>query len=131
MTDTPFHSQASNFFDCLKTGVDNRTGQFTLALVLPLPPANHLCGPALSLNLAFNTLGSMSDRGYGQGWNLGLSELYLDQETTRLTLTSGEQFAIDMDTSSFAIDQPLRFLDQKLETLQLLQQAYLRLHQTY
>lgn len=123
MTDTPFHSQASNFFDCLKTGVDNRTGQFTLALVLPLPPANHLCGPALSLNLAFNTLGSMSDRGYGQGWNLGLSELYLDQETTRLTLTSGEQFAIDMDTSSFAIDQPLRFLDQKLETLQLLQQA--------
>lgn len=38
MTDTPFHSQASNFFDCLKTGVDNRTGQFTLALVLPLPP---------------------------------------------------------------------------------------------
>lgn len=120
---TPLLTQASNFLDFMKTGVDNRTGQFTLALALPLPPANQLCGPSLPITLAFSTLASNIDKGYGLGWSLGLCELYLDQEGTRLSLSSGEQFAIDLDHSSFQVDSQLCFLDQKLGNLQLRQQA--------
>lgn len=121
MTDTALHTQASNFLDVLKTGVDNRTGQFTLAIALPLPPANLLCGPSLAITLAFSTLGSRVNRGYGLGWNLGLSELNLNQGT--LSLGSGEQFAIDQDTSSFNINHPLNFIDQKLKALKVTPQA--------
>ncbi|QXI39438.1 RHS repeat domain-containing protein [Pseudomonas xantholysinigenes] len=123
MINTPLHSQAGNFLDCLKTGVDNRTGQFTLALALPLPPANQLCGPTLTPTLSFSTLGSMLNNGFGLGWSLGLSQLYMDQDGTHLSLASGEQFAIDLDTSSFAIDSQLAFLDQKLKALRLTQLA--------
>ncbi|MDH0303573.1 MULTISPECIES: hypothetical protein [unclassified Pseudomonas] len=117
------HTQASNFLDFMKTGVDNRTGQFTLALALPLPPANQLCGPALPVTLSFASLASNLDKGYGLGWSLGLSELYLDQDSTRLSLSSGERFAIDLDRSSFLVDSHLAFLDQKLDSLRLRQQA--------
>ncbi|MDH0647250.1 hypothetical protein N5D48_19505 [Pseudomonas sp. GD03858] len=117
------HTQASNFLDFMKTGVDNRTGQFTLALALPLPPANQLCGPSLPVTLSFASLASNVDKGYGLGWSLNLSELYLDQDSTRLSLASGEQFAIDLDRSSFLIDSRLSFLDQKLDSLRLRQQA--------
>ncbi|MDF9617540.1 hypothetical protein P5705_07785 [Pseudomonas entomophila] len=109
------HTQASNFLDFMKTGVDNRTGQFTLALALPLPPANQLRGPALSVTLAFSLLASRANRGYGMGWTLGLSEL--DQH--RLRLASGEQYAIDQEASTFLPGTPLTFIDQKLKTLRV------------
>ncbi|MDR2309092.1 MAG: hypothetical protein LBE53_18125 [Paucimonas sp.] len=113
------HTQASNFLDFMKTGVDNRTGQFTLAVALPLPPANQLSGPALSLTLAFSVLASRVNRGYGLGWSLGLSEL--DQDTLRLA--SGEQYVIDQEASTFAPETPLTFIDQKLATLRVIPQA--------
>ncbi|QXH36755.1 hypothetical protein [Pseudomonas muyukensis] len=109
------HTQASNFLDFMKTGVDHRTGQFTLALTLPLPPANQLNGPALSLTLAFSVLGSSTNRGYGLGWSLCLSEL----DRHRLRLASGEQYAIDQEASTFAPGCPLHFIDQKLKTLRV------------
>ncbi|UXZ45050.1 RHS repeat domain-containing protein [Pseudomonas soli] len=109
------HTQASNFLGFMKTGVDNRTGQFTLAVSLPLPPANQLSGPALSVTLAFSVLGSSINKGYGLGWTIGLSEL--DRNTLRLA--SGEQYAIDQDASTFAPDTPLTFTDQKLPTLRV------------
>lgn len=109
------HTQASNFLDFMKTGVDNRTGQFNLAIVLPLPPANKLSGPALSITLAFSVLGSSVNKGYGSGWTIGLSEL--DRNTLRLA--SGEQYAIDQETSTFTPDTPLTFTDQKLPTLRV------------
>ncbi|MFJ4388378.1 RHS repeat domain-containing protein [Pseudomonas soli] len=112
------HTQASNFLDFMKTGVNNRTGQFTLAIALPLPPANQLSGPALSITLAFSMLGSNVNKGYGLGWTLGLSEL--DGNTLRLA--SGEQYAVDQDASTFAADTPLTFSDQKLPTLRVIPQ---------
>ncbi|WP_459206588.1 hypothetical protein ACSMEV_19460 [Pseudomonas sp. MLB6B] len=111
------HTQASNFTDFVKTGVDARTGQFTLALALPLPPANQLAGPAASLSLSFSTLASTIDQGYGLGWNLGLSEVDLDQHNPRLSLGSGDRYAIDLSGSGMAVGESLRFLDLKLETV--------------
>jgi YD repeat-containing protein len=113
------HTQAGNFLDFLKTGVDNRTGQFTLAITLPLPPANQLRGPALSITLAFSVLGSSVSQGYGLGWTFGLSDFDLKS----LRLGSGEQYAIDQDASTFAVDTPLTFIDQKLKTLRVTPQA--------
>ena len=117
------HTQASNFLDCYKTGVDNRTGQFTLAIALPLPPANQLCGPSLSLTLSFDMLASTANRGYGLGWNLGLSELDLNQQAPSLRLGSGERFAIDLDASALSNNGQLAFFDLKLNTLRVTTQA--------
>ncbi|WP_449433671.1 hypothetical protein [Pseudomonas putida] len=112
------HSQAGNFLDFMKTGVDARTGQFTLAISLPLPPANALCGPALPITLTFSLLSSMVNRGYGLGWSLGLSELNLNQGVARLSLASGEQFAVDLDASSLSEGGQLVFADQRLNNVQ-------------
>ncbi|MEN8639187.1 RHS repeat domain-containing protein [Pseudomonas sichuanensis] len=117
------HTQAGNFLDFLKTGVDHRTGQFTLAIALPLPPANQLCGPALTLTLSFNLLSSALDRGYGQGWALGLSEIDLDQNAANLRLSSGEQFAVDLSASPFTANGRLVLHDQKLTTFLVTWQA--------
>ena len=123
MRDAPLHSQAGNFLDCFKTAVDNRTGQFCLAIALPVPPANQLCGPTLSVTLAFSTLASSCNRGYGLGWSLGLSEINLDQDNPRLSLSSGEQFAIDLINSDPCSDGRLAFFDQKLPTFTVTRQA--------
>lgn len=113
------HTQAGNFSDFIKTGVDPRTGQFTLALGLPLPPANQLCGPLLSPTLTFTTLGSAVDRGFGLGWSLGLSEINLDQHAPSVRLSSGEQFAIDLRRSNFDPGGSLLLPDQKLQSVQV------------
>ncbi|WP_296179888.1 hypothetical protein [Pseudomonas sp. UBA1879] len=111
------HTQATNFMDFIKTGVDARTGQFTLAFQLPLIPANNLAGPALSPTLSFSLLGSTRNRGFGFGWSLDLSEINLHQEAPSLRLSSGESFAIDMDASDLSEGQELVLFDAKLKAM--------------
>lgn len=111
------HTQATNFMDFIKTGVDARTGQFTLAFKLPLIPANHLAGPALSPTLSFGVLGSTRNRGYGFGWSLDLSEINLHQDAPTLSLSSGERFAIDMERSDLSAGSELVLLDAKIKSM--------------
>jgi YD repeat-containing protein len=111
------HTQATNFMDFIKTGVDARTGQFTLAFQLPLIPANHLAGPALSPTLSFSVLGSTRNRGFGFGWSLDLSEINLHQDAPSLRLSSGESFAIDLDASDLSPGQTLVLFDAKLPSM--------------
>lgn len=117
MSTHEIHSQASNYPGFVKTGVDPRTGQFTLAISLPLPPANNLAGPALTPILAFSSMGSTQNRGFGLGWTLNLSQLSLDPDASSLRLTSGEQFAVDWDNSDLSIGGKLVLLDYKLQSL--------------
>lgn len=119
MSTYDIHSQASNFLGFVKTGVDPRTGQFTLAMTLPLPPANHLAGPSLAPTLVFSPLGSMNNRGFGLGWSFNLSELNLNPDAPTLRLCSGEQFAVDWDNSDFAVGGKLQLLDYKLRAMQV------------
>lgn len=114
MSTSPIHSQASNFLGFVKTGVDPRTGQFTLAMSVPLPPANNLAGPSLTPTLSFSSLGSAQHRGFGLGWSLNLSELKLNPDGALLRLASGEQYAVDWEQSDLSIGGTLRFLDYKL-----------------
>ena len=106
------YSQASNFFTHVSTGVDPRTGQFTLAVQLPLTPGNDLAGPAVSASLVFSPLASANNQGFGRGWSLTLSEL--DRSRKSVRLSDGAQYAIDMDRSDFTDGGELVFFDRKL-----------------
>jgi len=114
------YSQASNFPSHVTTGVDPRTGQFTLALELPMGAANNLAGPSISASLAFSSLGSAIDRGFGRGWSLAMSEL--DLISGSLRLSTGEQYAVDMDLSDFGSGGALVFFDQKLMSFRVISQ---------
>ncbi len=117
MSTSEIYSQASNFLGFVKTGVDPRTGQFTLAMSLPLAPANHLTGPSLSPTLAFNSLASTHDSGFGLGWSLNLSTLTLTPQESTLSLVSGEHYAVDWENSDVSVGGKLMLLDQKVQTL--------------
>ncbi|WP_255431949.1 hypothetical protein [Pantoea sp. Ap-967] len=123
MSTEQIHTQAFNFSDHFKCGVDPRTGQFTLALALPLAAGNQLRGPSLSPNLSFNTLTSAIDKGYGLGWSLHVSEVDLDTEYPVLNLASGERFAIDLSASDLSGSAPWPLVDQKLEVVRLSRQV--------
>jgi YD repeat-containing protein len=110
------HTQATHFMDCIKTGVDARTGQFTLAFQLPLLPANNLAGPSITPTLTFSVLGSTRDKGFGLGWSLDLSELNLHQDAPSLRLSSGEHFAVDLDSTPFTPGSELTLFDAKLKS---------------
>ncbi|MBA6092191.1 hypothetical protein H4C81_25470 [Pseudomonas monteilii] len=62
------HSNATNFQSFLQSGVDPRTGQYTLAIKLPTLAGNDLIGPQLPLQLAFSPLNDQ-DSGFGKGWS--------------------------------------------------------------
>lgn len=85
------HSNAANFQSFLQNGVDPRTGQYTLAIALPVLAGNDLIGPQLPLRLAFNPLND-EDSGFGKGWALSLTEYV--PGTQILTLHSGETFKV-------------------------------------
>lgn len=111
------YSQAQNFLGVVSTAVDSRTGQFMLAINLPTLIANHLCGPTLTFNLSYSAMASLQNSGYGLGWSLALSELVLNATSSRLRLSSGEQFSIDRERSEQTADARLVFLDHKLNDI--------------
>ncbi|MHC8388498.1 RHS repeat domain-containing protein [Pseudomonas sp. MDT2-39-1] len=108
------YSQAGNFLSHVSTGVDPRTGQFTLAAKLPGLQANALAGPVISPALHFSPLASHSDAGFGRGWQLGVSTL--DLNANRISLSTGEQFRLDRHKSEFSDGGLLAFHDQKLRS---------------
>ena len=88
---TALHSNAFNFMSFLQSGVDPRTGQYTVSLNLPQVEANALLGPSLPLALFFNPL-NQQDTGYGKGWNLQLSQFTPDTQVA--ALHTGESFLV-------------------------------------
>ncbi|MHC8328983.1 RHS repeat domain-containing protein [Pseudomonas sp. LB1P83] len=114
LSDGGLYSQAGNFLSHVSTGVDPRTGQFTLAVKLPGLQANALSGPVISPALHFSPLASHSDVGFGLGWQLGVSTL--DLNANRISLSTGEQFRLDRHKSEFSDGGLLAFHDQKLRS---------------
>lgn len=108
------YSQAGNFLSFVNTGVDVRTGQFTLAAKLPALQANALAGPFISPALHFSPLASHTNHGFGLGWQLGCS--MLDLNNNQLYLITGEQFSLDRRNSDFSPDGLMVFHDQKLRS---------------
>lgn len=100
------YSNAFNFLSFVQTGVDPRTGLYTVSLSLPPVMANALAGPALSASLAFNPM-QTDDRGFGVGWAVRLSSY--DAVAKLLRLSSGETYrAHDTGPKLIIEDQKLR-----------------------
>ena len=85
------HSNAFNFLSFFLKGVDPRTGLYTLSVEMPELKSNQLCGPAVPLQLRFNPL-NVGDSGFGQGWNLNLSQYTPGDQM--LALSTGETFKV-------------------------------------
>lgn len=107
-TKSVVHSNAFNFMSFISNSVDPRTGQYTLAIVLPELPANRLQGPDLPLQLAYNPLNT-EDSGFGKGWNINLSQYV--PGTGALSLHTGEQFVVNSTES-----QPALIREKKLDS---------------
>lgn len=100
------HSNAFNFLSFVETGVDPRTGLYTVSLSLPQVMANGLAGPALPASLAFNPM-QPDDCGFGIGWSLRSSSY--DPIAKQLRLSSGETYrAFDTGPKLVIEDQKLR-----------------------
>ncbi|UVL91753.1 hypothetical protein [Pseudomonas sichuanensis] len=106
------HTQASNFLSAMQSAVDPRTGQFNLVFNIELGIANNLGGPSLPFTLAFSSLGSHRNQGFGLGWSLLCSELSLAQGAQALRLGTGEQYAVQA-----VVDGEVTFRDYKLQSL--------------
>jgi hypothetical protein len=119
--DNGLYSQASNFLSHVSTGVDSRTGQHTLAIDIPVGMANNLAGPKLSPMLTFSSMDSATDRGFGRGCSLTLSEL--DTSGRSLRLSSGERYSIDMDNSGFFDQGTVEFFDRKIKSFNVIAQG--------
>lgn len=104
------HSNAFNFLSFVQTGVDPRTGLYTVGLSLPPVAANGLTGPTLSASLAFNPM-QTDDRGFGIGWGLRLSSY--DAVAKVLRLSSGEVYRAYETGSTLVVE------DQKLRTFRV------------
>ncbi|HGY3555896.1 TPA: RHS repeat-associated core domain-containing protein [Pseudomonas putida] len=96
-TESSLHSNALNFMSFMESGVDSRTGQYTLSIKLPELGANYFSGPELELSLNFNPL-NMIDSGWGRGWNLSLTQFA--PHTQVITTYSGESFKVTGSSGS-------------------------------
>lgn len=89
-------SNAFNFSEFIKSGVDTRTGSFSLEFSLGILLSNNLSGPNFEQRISYNPFGN-KDYGYGRGWQLQLTQF--DKSNYNLTLKSGQVFRIDWDNA--------------------------------
>ncbi|WP_186302742.1 hypothetical protein [Pseudomonas alabamensis] len=113
------HTQGANFLQAVQTGADPRTGQFNLAISIPLGQANQLSGPTWPFTLAYSVLSSQQDSGFGLGWSLLYSRLTREQNIWTLQLSSGEHFSVDLENSDLGPCGCLAFHDYKLHAMQV------------
>ncbi|WP_369990428.1 RHS repeat domain-containing protein [Pseudomonas xanthosomatis] len=111
---TSVHSNAFNFSSYVESGVDPRTGQYTVAIKLPELKGNDLQGPDFELALFYSPLNTQNS-GYGKGWNLQLSQV--SKRNQVVTLSSGESYKITGEPAG--PDAPLQMSEQKLRQFEL------------
>ncbi len=106
-------SNAFNFMSYLNTGVDPRTGQYTMTIELPDIKCNNLQGPVHPLRWFFSPL-NRQDSGFGLGCSLQHTQF--SPASNVITLNSGETFAVDGEDS---VTKRLTMTEQKLESFHL------------
>ncbi len=93
-----FFSQSQNFIGSQQTGIDPRTGAFTLYLPLANINANYGMGPEISLSL---TSSSFSQENEGFGVSFGLPFTTYDKTNRLLRLSTGEQYLVEDDSDDY------------------------------
>jgi len=112
---TSVHSNAFNFSSYIESGVDSRTGQYTVSIKLPELKGNDLQGPDFNLGLFYSPL-NVEDSGFGKGWNLQLTQV----RNNIVTLSSGETYKI---TGESTVTGRLQMSEQKLRQFDLYREA--------
>lgn len=105
-------SNAFNFNEFISSGVDVRTGSFSLELSLGTLLANNLSGPNFEKKIVYNPF-DKQDHGYGIGWKLYITQF--DKSNYNLTLKNGQTFQIEYDSNLQEFTVPYKKLkDTKL-----------------
>jgi len=113
---TAVHSNAFNFLSFIQTGVDPRTGFYTVSLSLPDLFSNDLRGPSVPLALNYNPL-NINDSGFGKGWNLALSQYTPNNQV--VSVYSGQTFKVTGPYEGVA--NRMKMKEQKIEDFQFYQ----------
>ncbi|MGC9460321.1 RHS repeat protein [Vibrio genomosp. F10] len=98
-------SNAFNFSEFINSGVDPRTGSYSISFTLGELLSNQLSGPNFQLTISHNCL-NHNDEGFGLGWSLSMSGY--DKINRRLTLGSGRSFEIILGNNSNEFFMPHR-----------------------
>ncbi|PKG37401.1 hypothetical protein [Psychromonas sp. Urea-02u-13] len=105
-------SNAFNFNEYISSGVDVRTGSFSLEFSLGKLLSNNLSGPTFEKNIVYNPF-DKQDHGYGIGWKLRITRF--DKSSYNLTLKNGQNFEIKYHSSTNEFTIPYKKLkDTKL-----------------
>ncbi|WP_037027969.1 hypothetical protein [Psychromonas aquimarina] len=98
-------SNANNFIEHLTSGVDVRTGMYSITIPLARLLSHNLSGPSIPIALSYSA-GSSEDIGFGRGWSLSLSQYNETSET--INLSTGQSFRIYKPWSSNEYEIPYR-----------------------
>lgn len=85
------YSNAFNFESYLQSGVDIRTGQYTIQIQLASISSHYSNGPQLDFQISYSPL-CLANQGFGIGWTTNFSQLDITQN--RLTLSNGQSYII-------------------------------------
>ncbi|MDE1263094.1 RHS repeat domain-containing protein [Vibrio aestuarianus] len=94
-------SNAQNFAENLSSGVDVRTGSFSVGINIGEFISHKTSGPIISLNLSY-AASSGVDIGFGGGWSLPLSSF--NKESNMLYLYNGQSFKLTWNSSKGEYD---------------------------
>lgn len=101
------YSNAYNFSSFISSGVDPRTGSYSLSIKLGEFLSHKTSGPLFDLLLVYNAA-TAQDTGFGRGWGLSLSRF--NKSTNVLSLATGQTFELDWNSEQNEYDIPYRKL---------------------
>lgn len=97
-----FYSQSQNLASTIHTGIDPRTGSFSLRIPIALVRCNYGKGPMINLTLQHQTRNT-EQQGFGLGFSFSFTSY--DQENKILKLATGEHYQIEDNETSFKVKQ--------------------------
>ncbi|CAH8193299.1 hypothetical protein VAE308_1150349 [Vibrio aestuarianus] len=100
-------SNAHNFSEFIESGVDVRTGSFSINFKAVKFLTNRGSGPNLDISLSYSFLNKV-DTGFGHGWSFPVSRF--NNDNNQLYLSSGQNFKIELNRSKNEYDIPYRKL---------------------
>lgn len=113
---TAVHSNAFNFQSFVQSGVDPRTGLYTVGLSLHEVEVNDLRGPVVPLNLSHNPASTINN-GYGTGWRLAQTQY--TPSTQIIAVHSGESFKVTGNYAGEGEPKRLKMKEQKIQSFKL------------
>ncbi|KJR27832.1 RHS repeat protein [Vibrio sp. S234-5] len=100
-------SNADNFSDYISSGVDPRTGMYSISINLGTFSSYRGVGEDIPIVLNYSAASTL-DIGFGRGWNIPISRF--DKEKNFLSLSTGQAFEVEWNHQRNEYDIPYRKL---------------------